>query len=119
MDAIHFDQMRQHGGLHGVRDESALESALARPRHRWAYESGSDVHALAAAYGFGLAASHPYSDGNKRVAFLAMYTFLGVNGWEICAEEPEVVRLMRDVAAGDCDETELATWLREHSVEMP
>ena len=114
VDAIHHDQLQQHGGLFGIKDENALESALARPRHKWAYEPESDLFALAAAYGYGLASSHAYSDGNKRIAFVAMYTFLGVNGWEIIAPEPQVVQLMRDLASGTCDEKQLATWLREH-----
>ena len=70
--------------------------------------------ALAAAYGYGFATAHGYSDGNKRIAFVAMYTFLGVNGLEIVAPEPQVVRLMIDVASGACDEAQLAAWLRQH-----
>ena len=115
---MHFDQLQQHGGLFGIKDENALESALARPRHKWAYEPKVDLCALAAAYGFGLATSHGYSDGNKRIAFLAMYVFLGANGWEIAAPEPSVVHLMRDVAAGQCSEKKLAGWLRKHIVPL-
>lgn len=69
---------------------------------------------VAAACGFGMATNDAYSDGNKRVAFIAMYAFLGVNGLEIVAAEPEVVDVMRNVAAGQLDEAALATWLREH-----
>ena len=119
VDAMHYDQLQQHGGPFGIKDENALESALARPRHKWAYEPESDLCALAAAYGYGLANNHAYSDGNKRIAFVAMYTFLGVNGWEILAPEPQVVQLMVDVASGMCDEVELATWLREHLGPFP
>ncbi len=112
VEAIHFDQLRLHGGLPGVRDENALESALARPRNRAAYGSDSDLAALAAAYGFGLATSHPFNDGNKRAGFLAMYVFLELSGLEIEAEEAEVVELMVAVAAGRTTETELTGWLR-------
>ncbi|MEO6529029.1 MAG: type II toxin-antitoxin system death-on-curing family toxin [Gemmatimonadaceae bacterium] len=118
IDAIHYDQLQQHGGLRGMKDENALESALARPRNRLAYEPDSDVFDLAAAYGFGLATNHCYSDGNKRIAFMAMYTFLGMNGWDIVASEPEVVRLMLDVAPQHQGEEELAAWLREHCVPL-
>jgi death-on-curing protein len=111
---MHFDQLQRHGGAFGIKDENALESALARARHRWLYEPDADLCALAASYGYGFARSHAYTDGNKRVAFMAMYVFLAVNGQEIVAPEPEVVKLMRDVAAGSCDESTLATWLREH-----
>ena len=113
---MHFDQLQQHGGLFGIKDENALESALARPRQRWTYEPDSDLCVLAAAYGYGLARSHGYSDGNKRIGFLAMYAFLAVNGLEIVAPEPEVVRLMVGVAAGRYDEAQLADWLRAHVV---
>ena len=114
IEAIHFDQIRAHGGLPGIRDENALESALARPLNRRAYESGSDLEDLAAAYGYGLATSHPFNDGNKRVSFLAMYVFLSVNGLEIEADETEVVDLMVAVASGRCGEEDLADWLRCH-----
>jgi death-on-curing protein len=114
LDAIHLDQIREHGGMTGVRDENALESALARPRQRWHYDRSSDLAILAAAYGFGLARNHPYRDGNKRVAFLAVYVFLGLNGFEIEAAEDDVVELMLKVAAGHCSEEQLAEWVRQH-----
>ena len=111
---MHYDQLQRHGGLFGIKDENALEFALARPHNRWAYDPESDLCTPAAAYGYGLATGHSYNDGNKRVAFVAMYVFLGVNGWEIVATESAVVRLMHEEAAGRCDEAELATWLRAH-----
>ena len=116
VDAMQHELLSQHGGLRGVRDENALESALGRPRDKWAYDSDSDLATLAAAYGFGLARNHAYNDGNKRIAFAAMYTFLGLNDLEIEAPEPAVVQLMVDVASGSTSEPELATWLREHTV---
>jgi len=118
VEAIHFDQVRVHGGLQGFRDENALESALARPLNRAAYDREVDLATLAAAYGFGLATSHPFNDGNKRIGFLAMYVFLGLNGLEIEAEETEVVDLMVAVADGRCDEEELAGWLRDHVTRL-
>jgi death-on-curing protein len=114
IEAIHSDQVRVHGGLPGIRDENALESALARPLNRWAYDSGSDLTELAAAYGYGLVSLKPFSDGNKRVGFLAMYVFLGLNGLEIEAGETEVVDLIVAVASGRCSEKELAGWLSGH-----
>jgi death-on-curing protein len=118
LDAVHLDQLREHGGLPGVRDEAALESALARPKQKWADEAEADLALLAAAYGFGLARNHPYRDGNKRVAFLAMATFLGLNGFEIEAPEAEVVAVMVGVAAGHLTERQLADWLRVHLVPL-
>lgn len=116
VDAIHFDQLRQHGGLPRLKDENALESALARPRNKRVYNADVDLALLAAAYGYGLATNRGYIDGNKRTAFSVMYTFLGVNGWETEAPETEIVSLMLDVADHRCDEVELATWLRLHLV---
>lgn len=114
LEAIHFDQIRLHGGLPGVRDENTLESALARPRNRSVYDESSDLSALAAAYGFGLTSSHPFNDGNKRIGFLAMYVFLGLNGVEIVAAEADVVDLMVTIAAGSRSEDEVVGWLRDH-----
>ena len=118
VETIHVDQVRIHGGLSGVRDENALESALARPLNRAADDTRCGLADLAAAYGFGLATSHPFNDGNKRVAFLAMYVFLGLNGLEIVAEETEVVEIMVAVAGGRCGEDELADWLCSHVTSL-
>ena len=92
-----------------------LESALLRPQNRWNYETDTDLAAIAAAYGFGLARNHAFIDGNKRVAFQVMYVFLGLNGHRIVATEPEVVTLMMGVAAGTVGEVTLAGWLRNHT----
>lgn len=115
VDAIQLDQLREHGGQLGLRDENLLESALARPRQRFAYDEEADLCALAACYGFGLARNHPYLDGNKRIAFLAMYVFLALNGREIQASEPAVVDLMLELARGELDEKTLAAWLRTNT----
>lgn len=116
VDAMHHELLSQHGGLPGVRDNSALESALARPRQKWSYDPNADLALLAAAYGYGLAKNHGYNDGNKRIAFAVMYTFLGLNGLEIDAPEPSVVRLMLDVASGTCPEAQLVEWIRDNVV---
>jgi death on curing protein len=113
--AIHTSQVQEHGGSLGLRDPGLLDSALDRPRNRFHYEPESDLFDLAASYGFGLARNHPFVDGNKRVAFQAMYVFLGLNRLRIEAEEPEVVRLILSLAAGDLPEPELADWLRQHT----
>lgn len=115
VDAIHWDQVREHGGLAGIREENARESALARARQRWSHEPDTDIAALAAAYGFGLCQNHPYRDGNKRVAFVTMVVFLDLNGWDFDASEPEVVIAMLAVASGQSKEADLAVWLRSRS----
>lgn len=115
--AVHADQLRQHGGGHGIRDRGLLESALARHRSRWQYDPDAPLSALAAAYGFGIASNHAFIDGNKRTAFQAMYVFLGLNGWRLKAEDEEVVRIMEGVASGSTEESALADWLEMHSVK--
>jgi death-on-curing protein len=112
---VHADQVREHGGSLGLRDRDLLESALSRPRNRFAYEPEWNLCDLAASYGFGIARNHPFVDGNKRVAFQAMYVFLGLNGLRIDAPEEEVVGLMLALASGELDESELASWLRGHT----
>jgi len=115
LDAAHQDQLKQHCGLAGLRDENALESALARPRNLWSYQPESTLCQLAAAYGYALATAHPYTDGNKRTAFIAMYTFLGLNEVEITANQMQVVELMLSIADGTLDEPEISEWLAENS----
>ena len=117
VDAIQNDQLREHGGLAGIRDENVLESALARPQHKWHYGEKSDIATLAAAYGFALVKNHPYRDGNKRVGFLAMVTFLGMNGHDLEAADAEVVTEMLALANGRVSEEELADWLRQHGAK--
>jgi death on curing protein len=116
VDAMHFQQIQQFGGSHGVRDDGLIESALARPLNKWQYAEERDLCALAAAYGFGLATNHGYIDGNKRIGFLAIATFLGLNGREVDAPELEVVRIMLRVADGSCGEAELAEWIRNWTI---
>ena len=115
IDAIHHDQLREHGGLPGIRDENALESALARPPQKWHDSDRTDLPMLAAAYAFGLVRNHPYRDGNKRIGFLAMVTFLGVNGRDFSATEADVVSEIVALADGRVSEEALAGWIRQHS----
>lgn len=117
VDAVHLDQIREHGGLAGLRDENALQSALARPRQKWHYEKSTDLPTLAAAYGFSLCRNHPYRDGNKRVAFVVMVVFLELNRLTFDASEVEVVTVMLQLAAGRLSEEELADWLRVHTTK--
>jgi len=115
VDAIHAQQLKEHGGFPGVNDEALIESALARPQNKWSYaEEPPSLPELAAAYGFGRAKNHGFRDGSKRTAFMALYIFLGLSGLRLVAEESEVVRLMEDVASGACSEEMLAAWLDTH-----
>lgn len=115
VDAIHLDQLQLNGGLRGVKDDNALESALARPKNRRLYEPSSDLATLAAAYGYALATSHAYSDGNKRTAFAVMGVYLLLNELWLDVPEPEAVFVMLDVAERRLTEQELAAWLRANS----
>jgi death-on-curing protein len=121
VDSIHAELLREHGGSPGLRDENLLESALARPRHLFAYQTNVDTVDLAAAYGYGIARNHPFDDGNKRTALMAMYVFLGLNGWSLEADEAEAARTILALAAGELTEGGLSKWLRTnaHRRERP
>jgi death-on-curing protein len=116
-NAIHAAMIAKHGGSAGTRDAGLLASALERPRNRWAYEQPT-LAELAAAYGFGIARNHPFIDGNKRVAFMAAYTFLGLNGYRLTAPEAEAAVTFLALAAGELAEVELADWIAANLVEI-
>jgi death-on-curing protein len=111
--AIHDEQLAIHGGSSGIRDESLLESALARPQHKFAYDD-ADLPTLAAAYAFGIAKNHPYIDGNKRTALLALYTFLGINGVDFIVAEAEAAAMILALAAGEVSEESLTRWIKDN-----
>ena len=119
IEAVHVDQIREHGGLIGIRDENALESSLARAKQRWAYEPETDLARLAATYAFGICRNHPFRDGNKRVAFLAAVIFLGLNGLDLIAPEREVVEKMLTLASNELEEEALAAWIRSRLQARP
>ena len=116
--AVHEEQLAEHGGAAGVRDTGLFESALARPQNLAAY-GDPDAHALAAAYGVGLAKNHPFVDGNKRTAFVAVELFLALNGWQLLADDANCVLTMLGVASGAIDEPTFAQWLRAHAEPRP
>jgi death-on-curing protein len=112
--AIHEEQLAEHGGAAGTRDLGLFESALARPQHLAVYEK-PDVAALAAAYGYGIARNHPFVDGNKRTAFVAVELFLDLNGFELTATDADCVMAMLALAASDLDEAAFGEWLRANA----
>ena len=116
MLAVHDEQLAEHGGGIGVRDAGLLESALERPRNRFAYDPAVDLPTLAAAYAFGLARNHPFVDGNKRSAFVAAEVFLELNGMTVTANDEACVLTMVRLAAGEMEESAYAEWLRANSV---
>jgi death-on-curing protein len=110
--AIHDEQIAEHGGLPGLRDDSLLLSALARPQNLAAY-GNPDIADLAAAYAFGIARNHPFLDGNKRSALtVAAGVFLPLNCYELAASDADTVRVMLEVAGGSMPEPDFAAWLR-------
>lgn len=111
--AIHDEQLAIHGGGVGLRDEGMLASALERPVNKWSYENAG-LPELAAAYAFGLAKNHPFVDGNKRTALLALYTFLYINGVDFIVPEADAAAAILALAAGEVDEDGLTRWIRDN-----
>ena len=110
--AIHEEQLAEHGGPLGLRDDGLLESALARPRHLLAYGQPS-IADLAAAYAFGIVRNHPFVDGNKRVALVVTELFLDLNRYELLADDAECVLTWRALAEGEMSERELSIWISD------
>ena len=112
--AIHDEQLAEHGGAIGVRDEGLLESALVRPLKRAGYGE-PDVAELAALYAIAIARNHPFVDGNKRTAFAALFTFLALNGMVFEPPEVDAAMAVLRLAAGDMDDDEFTTWVRANT----
>lgn len=111
--AIHAELVDLHGGLHGLRDSGLLESALAQPMATFGGEYlHGDLWAMAAAYGYHLCRNHAFLDGNKRVAAVAMITFLRVNGEHVRYDEVELYLTVISLAEGNLDKAALAQWLQ-------
>jgi death-on-curing protein len=108
---IHEEQLALFGGPPGIRDAGLLESALARPKNRSAYEQG-EMPDLAAAYAFGIARNHPFVDGNKRAAFASLMVFLRYNDVPLAPPPAEATAIILDLAAGSVDEADLVRWIR-------
>lgn len=113
--AIHDRQLAEHGGSTGLRDESLLDSALARPRQLHACgEPPPDIAALASSLTFGLARNHPFLDGNKRTAAVACEAFITLNNAALAASDLELYPQYISMAEGNLSEAGFAVWLRDH-----
>lgn len=110
--------LRKTGGLVGLRDEGLLESALARPRNRHVYEAVVDIPQLAVSYAVGILRNHPFADGNKRAAFLALSMFLNANGFRLTADPLDAGNIFFNAAAGQLDEDTLVVWVSSNSVAL-
>lgn len=111
--AIHSRQLRRFGGAAGLRDEGLLRSAIERPINKWHYEKAEPPE-LAAAYAFGLAKNHAFVDGNKRIAFMSMMTFLWRNGVRFAPDQAQATKIIMSLAAGEVSEESLARWIRDN-----
>lgn len=117
--ALHDEQIVEHGGGSGLRDEGLLESALARPVNQFTQASPKpDLAALASAYAFGITRNHPFADGNKRTAAVVMELFLLLNGMNMTANDAEVVVTFSALAAGELEETVPADWIRDNMTKV-
>lgn len=114
--AVHQMLLAEHGGLPGVREQTLLDSALARPQPKLAYEDDISIFELAASYSYGLARNHPFIDGNKRISLTVAAVFLELNGYSLNATEAEAVLIFQRLAAGTLSESELANWIRDSSI---
>ena len=113
---LHDESLAMFGGARGLRDAGLLESALARPVNQHLYKPDGDIAELAAAYAFGLAKNHPFVDGNKRTAFLALGLFLAVNGWRLETTQIDAIETMLSLAQGTLGESALASWIRDRII---
>jgi len=118
VEAIHTMLLAEHGGGCGIRDKSLLDSALARPKQKFNYDSNISIFELAAAYSFGIAKNHPFIDGNKRTAFTIGTLFLEINGFKLNATEVDAAIKFEKLASGVLKENELSLWLKEHSTKV-
>ena len=114
---LHAAALAEHGGMEGLRDEGLLDSALARPKNLFGYEGVESVARLAAAYAIGISRNHPFVDGNKRAAFIALALFVARNGSRLRAAQVDAARTMFAVAAGELGEKELAVWIEARMIE--
>lgn len=111
---LHQESLAQFGGAAGLRDEGLLDSALTRPVNKHSYDGRKDLAVLAAACGFGLVRNHPFVDGNKRAAFLAVGVFLAINGQRLSAKPVEAIEAILSLAAGSMEEASFAEWIKTH-----
>jgi death-on-curing protein len=114
--AIHDRMLALHGGAEGIRDQTLLESALARPRQVYAYAENPALADLGAALVAGVVKNHPFVDGNKRTGFLLDVLFLELNGSKFVAKEEDAAQAVLSLAAGTLEEAEFKNWLSDNIV---
>jgi len=115
---MHREQLTEHGGSDGIRDETLLDSALAKPLNVFNYADGPDIFRLAASYAFGIARNHAFIDGNKRTALVVSITFLDRNGWDIVASKEDTYFTFLHLADGSLSEEDLTAWFTRHAISL-
>ncbi|MBC6430047.1 type II toxin-antitoxin system death-on-curing family toxin [Nostoc sp. HG1] len=117
--AMHEEQLAEHGGLPGIRDRNLLLASLDRPKNLFAYgETTSTIFELAAAYAYAFAKNHAFIDGNKRVAFVSMATFLILNGYSLEVPEKEVVLMIKRLSTDQETQDSIADWIQENCIKI-
>jgi death-on-curing protein len=114
----HSMQLAEHGGSDGIRDESLLDSALAKPRNVFAYTESATLPRLAASYAFGIARNHAFIDGNKRTVLIVSEGFLLLNGLKVVSSPEEKYLTFLHLAEGTLSEEALTVWFQNHAVAL-
>lgn len=109
---LHERLLALHGGASGLRDETLLKSALARPQQHFAYSENVDIIRMAAIYTAGIVQNHPFVDGNKRTGFVIGILFLELNGYRFSATEEDAVQAILGLAAGTLEDADYDAFLR-------
>lgn len=112
---LHTRIIQVTGGLDGVRDHGALESAMFAPLQTFGGQElyGSEVEKIAR-IGYGLASNHAFLDGNKRIGALTVQLLLKWNGYELILQEGELSDMFISIADGAADEEDLLQWIQQH-----
>lgn len=117
--AIHGEILATSGGASGILNQGNLESTLNKPKNLYHYGNDVTLCELAASYGYGFVKNHCFVDGNKRVALIAVYTFLSINGIELTASEVDAASFFLELAASLEKQEEsmekLVSWLQDNS----
>ncbi|TDX44483.1 type II toxin-antitoxin system death-on-curing family toxin [Orenia marismortui] len=116
---FHEQLIQTYGGSTGIRDKKLLDSAIQQPKSTFEGKYLHDsIFKMASAYGFHLCKNHPFIDGNKRIALVAMDTFLQNNGYEITASEKETYKIMINLSSEGLSKDELTNWLKQNTTSI-
>ena len=107
--------IENYGGLYGIRDDTLLEGAIARPQNLYFYENAG-IFELASCYAFAIAKNHPFLDGNKRIGAHAMLVFLALNEIETDYSQDDLINIIMGIASGQCNYADLLEWVRAHTI---